>query len=262
MNKRACKKNKMRNKESCEKKVTFSNLVNVFTYNSECRNEVDKCFSDAQRKEPNIIDKHYYKSKIIEIFHETMEKGILIVLGNLGRHPYILEYYLDVCFDSTKVVHIRSSWWKNINIDLNYRDDQSPCDMLIILEPLPYEINNQVINQVNYAKSILVLTSFQYYNPANYPTRSLYLGNNQNIMKILGRYKNVKNSNIYHFTPQLFYHFTPQLFCNYRIPFFNEPNVFMKISQYQSKNEIFLCILNMIDFISNLNIKSWTVKIE
>lgn len=247
MNKKSCRKNK---KINSDKKVSFSKLVNVFTYNSECRIQKDECFTDTQRNEPNIINKYHYKSKIIEIFCETMEKGSLVVFGNLGRHPYLLEYYLDIYFDSTKIVHIRSFWWNHINIDSNYRDDKSPCDMLILLEPLPYER----INHVSYAKSILVLTSFQYYYPSNYPTKSLYLGNNRNIMKILKRYTHVKNSNIYHFTPQLF--------CNYRIPFFNKPNVFMKISHYQSKNEIFLYILNMIDFISNLNIKSWTVEIE
>lgn len=250
MNKKACKKNKKLSTKNCRKTVTFSKIVNVFTYNSECRNDSENYFSKAKRNEPNIINKHDYKSKIIEIFRETMEKGILIVLGNLGRHPYLLEYYLDVYFDSTKIVHIRSFWWNQINIDLNYQDDTSPCDMLILLEPLPYE----KINQISYAKSILILTSFSCCYPSHYPTKSLYLGNNQNIMKILRRYTHVKNSNTYYFMPQLF--------CNYRIPFFNEPNVYMKISRYQSKNEIFLCILNMIDFISNLNIKSWTVEIE
>lgn len=250
MNKKACKKNKKLNKENSKRKVTFSKLVNVFTYNSESRNEMYECISDVQRNEPDIIDKHYYKSKIFEIFHESMEKGILIVLGNLGRHPYLLEYYLDIYFDSTQIVHIHSFWWDSINIDVNYRDDESVCDLLILLEPFSYDM----INKINYAKSILVLTSFQYYNPAKYPTKSLYLGNYQNILKILRLYTHVQNSNSYYFTPQLF--------CNYRIPFFNEPNVLMKISPTQSKNEIFLYILNMIDFISNLNIKSWSVEIE
>lgn len=250
MSKKSCKKSKKLYKENCEKKVTFSNLVKVFTFNSEPKNEMIEYFPDIQRNEPNIIDKHYYKSKVFEIFHETLEKGILIVLGNLGRHPYLLEYYLDIYFNSTEIVHICSSWWNNINIDLNYRDDKSHCDMLIILEPLSYKI----INEITYAKSILVLTSFPYNNPANYPIKSLYLGNYRNVLKILRLYTHDKNSDIYHFTPQLF--------CNSRIPFFNEPNVLMKISHYQSKNELYLYILNMIDLISNLNIKSWRVEIE
>lgn len=250
MTKTICKKYKKMNKDSGERKVTFSNLVTVFTYNSESRNEMNDFFSDVQRKEPNIIDKHVNKSKIFEIFHETMKKGILIVLGNLGRHPYLLEYYLDVYFDSTKIVHIRSLWWNNININEYYRDDGSHCDMLIILEPFSY----QVIQKVHYAKSILILTSFRYYNPDNYPIKSLYLGNYQNIIKILKLYTRAKNLDIYHFKPQLF--------CNNRIPFFQEPNVLMRISHYQSNNEILLYILNMIDLISNMNIKSWSVEIE
>lgn len=249
-NKKFCRKSKKLRNGNCEKKVTFSKLVNVFIYNPESRNEVAEHFSDTQRNEPNIIDKHYYKSKVFEMFDETLEKGILIVLGNLGRHPYLLEYYLDVYFDSTKIVHICSSWWNNINMDLTYQDDKSPCDMLIILEPLSYSI----IKEATYAKSILVLTSFPYANPTNYPIKSLYLGNYQNVLKILGLHTNDENSDIYHFTPQLF--------CNSRIPFFNEPNVLMKISHYQSKNELYLYILNMIDLISNLNIKSWRVEIE
>lgn len=238
----------MRNKTiaKVETKVKFSKIISVYYY--PAKTEVnDYYYSDRQRNEPNVVNKHDYKYNVIEIFKETLEKGTLIVLGNLGRHPSILEYYLDV-YDSTIKTKIRSHWWKNLNIDLSYKDDGTPCDLLILVEPL---INEIIIKPV-YAKSLLILTSFTLKNTIL--PKHFYLGNIENISKIIKKYSPVKLSNAYTFK-------CPIVF-DYRIPFFTESYVNFHVSRYSSKQEIFLCIANFIDYIANLKINKWSVIIE
>lgn len=229
------------------KRVFFSDKITVYQYESEGISS--DLFSDRQRNEPDIIDRHKYKSKVIEIFNEVMKKEILIVLGNLGRHPYLLEYYLDVYTDPRKTIRIHSYWWNYLTIDPSYKDDGTSCDLLIILEPLC----NETISRPIYAKSLLVLTSFKHHCSI-YTHRHLYLGNCWKILNTLKQFHHLKQPNAYKFKPQIF--------CNDRVPYFPESNVTLTLSKWQSKEEIFLCILNMIDFISHLKIKSWAVEIK
>lgn len=246
-----------------KKKVTFCKIIQTYNYTPD---ENDSFLERTNTA--NIIDKYTYKSDIIDIFKETMNKKFLIVYGNLGRHPYLLEYYLDIYFDSTQTVHVQSRWWNHLKMDLYYKDNETPCDMLILLEPI------QRIHKPTYAKSLLVLTSLEKYQNV-YPEKYLYLGNFDKIKQVLNKYTNVKRSK----KPQLFcnnrikqvlnkytnvkcskkYFFEPQLFCNNRLSYFNKSHVSLDLSQYQSKHEICLYILNMIDYLSNFKINSWTV---
>ena len=220
------------------KKVTFSKIVREYNYTQ------NKCDSFLERTNtPNIINRLDYKSDIIEIFKETMEKGFLIVCGNLGRHPYLLEYYLDIYFDSTQKVHVQSYWWDNLNIDSYYKDNETPCDMLIMVEP------TEKIIKPSYAKSLLVLTSFPIH-----PTKYKYLGNFDKVKQVINKFTQLKHSHTHVFVPPLF--------CTYRLPYFPQPHVSLDLSQCQSKDETFLCLLNMIDYLSNLEIKSWTVTLN
>lgn len=227
-------------------RVTFSRCVRVFVYDPEPATA--ESFG-GRRTEPNIVDRGAFAGDVRNLFREAMEKDVFVVYGNLGRHPYLLEYYLDVCLESTRTVRIRSSWWNEIRMDGSFRDDASACDLLILVEPSAHE----VVHPVAYAKSILVLTSLRRYPPC-YPSKSLYLGENQNILNILNRYtREPKSGN---------YRMHPQIFCNDRIPFFEEATVEMKLSKPKSTDENRLCILNLIDSISNLKIENWTVDFE
>lgn len=242
-----------------EKRVTFSDVVTVHTYfqnnNSSPMDCCSQLVSERQRDEPHMINKESFKSDISEIFDQTFAKGVCIVVGNLGRHPYLLQYYLDVYLDPTKKVFIESDWWDHIaHVDVSYRyDGSADCDLLILLEPL---VGRRTVDRPRNVKSVLVLTSLRPLHPTtSYPTRYVYFGNVPNILKTIRLYRCRQQ-------PCNVVHLSLQPFCNARVPFFSQSNVSLNVSQCQSKQEIYFCVLNMIDCISNLNIKSWSITSE
>lgn len=147
-----------------------------------------------------------------------------IVFGNLGRQPYLLNYYLDLCFGHQEDLQVYCSW----PIDTPYRVETTnqPSDFLFIVEPL----FGSTIKKPSLTKHLVVLTSHLNLDVvATYKTYYCYH---------LSSYKNQIAA-------------TPDLISNtkFKPPIFHEkivvPDgpVILNVSESDSANEAYLRLL-------------------
>lgn len=69
-------------------------------------------------------------TQVNKLISSWRNQEISIVFGNLGRQPYLLDYYLDLCFSHEEKVGIKCQW----KIPSNYQDEDH-SDFLILIEP-------------------------------------------------------------------------------------------------------------------------------
>lgn len=76
-----------------------------------------------------------------------------IVLGHLGRQPYLLHYYLDLCFESHDTIKVVCDW--DHSFDFCSSEEEEEVDFLIRMEP-PFGFTLQ---KEPTAKHVVVFTS-------------------------------------------------------------------------------------------------------
>lgn len=76
-----------------------------------------------------------------------------VLFGNLGRQPYLLNYFLDLCFGYNESVKIQCQWKLPSGYQTN--DDDEPLDFLILVEPY----FGYSIQKPPHVKHLVVLTS-------------------------------------------------------------------------------------------------------
>lgn len=120
-----------------EKAVSFADSKNeTFFYTQETTSrDLDGVRASHTRTAlEKIIFKHP-KSQLQHVrnlisFWRT--QNISIVFGNLGRQPFLLNYYLDLCFSFEETVKVQCKW----NLSLEYqRNQHTNVDFLFIVEP-------------------------------------------------------------------------------------------------------------------------------
>ena len=79
-------------------------------------------------------------------------KDISIVLGNLGRQPYLLNYYLDLCFGPEEIIKVICDW----NISMDYQSEsEKDADFLFRVEPY----FGYTVHKDPSVKHLIILTS-------------------------------------------------------------------------------------------------------
>lgn len=98
---------------------------------------------------------------------------INIVFGNLGRQPYLLNYYLDMCFGPEENIRITCRW----KLPSHYQTDAENLDFLFLVEPF----FGYTIQKPSSVKHLIVLTSHLSLYYAKDPTfHFLHLSSNKN----------------------------------------------------------------------------------
>lgn len=120
--------------------VHFSDPVDTLVSIEETEYESEQPFSGFERDsckrsclETSIF--HEPSSQLAQVralIDSWRDRDLSVVLGNLGRQPFLLNYYLDLCFGSEEVVKIECDW----KIFPDYQTTVSrDIDFLIYVEP-------------------------------------------------------------------------------------------------------------------------------
>lgn len=125
---------------------------------------------DRQREEPFLPSPSTYLQYAIQLFQI---KENVVVFGNLGRYPHLLNYYLDICIPHHCNVRVVEN---NLGFSIPscYRDDgSSKCDILIFIEPT----FGDVIRRWERAKKVVYLTShLNLYIPSSFKVMAYQFG--------------------------------------------------------------------------------------
>lgn len=113
-----------------------------------------------------------FLDEALRVFKSCREKEVTVIFGNLGRHPLILNYFLDLGFSAHETVGVMTPW----NIDCPYRIQQSipALDVLFIIEPF-FGYNIVKPSQVRH---LVILTSHLAINMPNHSSQitQLFVG--------------------------------------------------------------------------------------
>ncbi|GIX89625.1 uncharacterized protein CEXT_201401 [Caerostris extrusa] len=93
--------------------------------------------------------------RLLHIFNTCRHHSISIIFGNLGRHPALLNYYLDYCFTSQETVGVLSAWPFKSPYRVDAVNAVEPLDFLFILEPY----FGYTVYKPAHVKHVIVLSS-------------------------------------------------------------------------------------------------------
>lgn len=120
------------------------------TFDSSWRHES----SHRKRMETSVIEKPYTElSRLRRYISSWRKHDVCIVFGNLGRQPYLLNYYLDMCFSHEEEVSLTCRW--KLQSHYQIEDVENDVDFLFLVEP-PF---GQTITRPPRVKHLIVLTS-------------------------------------------------------------------------------------------------------
>lgn len=146
-----------------KKSVHFSSASNViFFYRS---NEISS-FSAARESlkrslmETALLDRSQIKD-LKNLIYSWRNREISIVFGNLGRQPFLVNYFLDMCFGSEESVKVMCAW----KLSSEYQTQNGKnTDFLIFMEPY----FGFTVHKDPSVKHLVILTShlsFNYWGP-------------------------------------------------------------------------------------------------
>lgn len=120
-----------------EKCVSFADSKPDIFYYTQCTFSSHSDFIRDSHKR-TALEKVVFKHPKSQLDHvRTLisfwrRRDISIVLGNLGRQPFLLCYYLDLCFSHEETIKIACNW----NLSLEYQAKNCKnVDFLIYVEP-------------------------------------------------------------------------------------------------------------------------------
>ncbi|GBO07460.1 hypothetical protein AVEN_202729-1 [Araneus ventricosus] len=202
--------------------IRFSNRDNIFEYEADSPPPPNNDALDRLRCETILgFECKQYLKDIKSLFESP--SNLTVVFGNLGRHPYLLTYYLDMCVDYD--VSIQCRW----DTHSPYQDDRT-CNVIVRLEP----DFDEIIEKLPSVRKLFVFTSH-----ANFIVREKY----KFIVLHVG---SMENPIVVNDTPH--YVFRPDVLHYRRLQLPPESStVLVDISETHSKIECYLKILNAIE---------------
>lgn len=118
------------------KRVTFSPTVIINDYELLQETQGDWQRQSVMR---STIEKITCQSpetelqRMCDLIASWRQQSVTILLGNLGRNPFLLQFYLDLCFNHTENVKIQC--FEEILPDYQIKKVKEPLDFLFIIEP-------------------------------------------------------------------------------------------------------------------------------
>ncbi|KAF8784052.1 Deoxyuridine 5'-triphosphate like protein [Argiope bruennichi] len=110
--------------------------------------------------EKRLISNPYSElSRLQKVFDSCRKFEVTLVFGNLGRHPHLLNYYLDFCFAASETIGVLFKSYDTKECPYRVSEPvSSPLDFLFIIEP---EFGYTVSKPTNVAH-VVVLSSHLY----------------------------------------------------------------------------------------------------
>lgn len=145
--------------------------VKYYYYNSNEEFNYDWIRESLKRKsfEQLVYNKpHTQLERVRNIIASWRKYEISVVFGNLGRQPYLLNYYLDMCFGSQEDINVICRW--NLNSNYQSNDINKSCDFLFLVEP----VFGFTILKPLCVKHMIVLTSHLHLHVSN-PSHKYFL---------------------------------------------------------------------------------------
>lgn len=126
-----------------------------------CYRGVDSFDSDCMRQSSHRrrVERSVFRSpssgldRFRRVISSWREYDTSIVFGNLGRQPYLLDYYLDMCFSYREEVNVTCRW--KLQSPYQIESLEKEVDFLFIVEPN----FGDTIKKPPRAKHLVVLTS-------------------------------------------------------------------------------------------------------
>lgn len=124
-------------RKKSEKFVSFADSKNEIVYYTEKSTSKDLDFIRESHRR-TALEKIIFKHPKSQLQHVRnlisfwRSRDISIVFGNLGRQPFLLNYYLDLCFSFEETVKVQCNW----DLSLEYQCNKTKnIDFLFIVEP-------------------------------------------------------------------------------------------------------------------------------
>lgn len=149
--------------------IAFSDHVECFEYEAESPKFVDFSAADRFRMESILdFDPKMFLPRIQKLFESCASNEVTVVYGNLGRHPYLLTYFVDLCFDEN--VSFECRW----DTHSPYQDGQKSTTV-IRLEP----DFDETVSVPSHARRLIVFSShaaFRVVGRENYKMMTCHFG--------------------------------------------------------------------------------------
>lgn len=140
-----------------EKFVSFADSKNEIVYYTEKNTSKTLDFIRESHRR-TALEKIIFKHPKSQLQHMRnlisfwRSRDISIVFGNLGRQPFLLNYYLDLCFSFEETVKLQCNW----DLSLEYQSNKCKnIDFLIIVEPY----FGFTVHKYPTVKHLIILTS-------------------------------------------------------------------------------------------------------
>ena len=138
-----------------KKSVRFDPYKEIFHYSEEPQSKSHFIRESHKRMKLERCLLRYPSSelnRLCQFIAVWRNRDISIVLGNLGRQPHLLNYYLDMCFHPEETIKVNCDY--DLSIDYQTQDEKE-ADFLIRVEPyLGYTVRKDPS-----VKHLVVLTS-------------------------------------------------------------------------------------------------------
>lgn len=195
---------------------------------------VDSFDSDCMRQSSHrrLVEGSVFRSPSTEIdrlrrvISSWREHDTSIVFGNLGRQPYLLDFYLDMCFSHREEVSVECRW--KLQSPYQIESLEKEVDFLFLVEPN----FGDAIRKPERAKRLVVLTSHLSLSASDHDKRyySLHLTSKR---KYDPPRSDLREGTV----------FKPPIFHEQRIDSLPDEPVFLDVRGSKSANEAYLRLL-------------------
>ncbi|GBN83864.1 hypothetical protein AVEN_57372-1 [Araneus ventricosus] len=209
--------------------IRFSDRVESFEYEPDSPPPPNTEAADRHRRETILdFDRKRYLTNMKRLFESS--KDTTVVFGNLGRHPHLLTYYVDLCTNEDVSIHCR---WETHS---PYQDTRA-TDVVLRLEP----DFDEIVEKPPQSQKLFVFTSHL----------SFSISEDHAIVVCHAGGRRIPN--IVQDPPQ--YTFYPDVLHDRRLPIPPANSVVrVDVSQTRSKIECYLKLLNAIEVLRDHSI--------
>lgn len=223
-----------------KKSVRFANGKNTFIYfeQNECSfdSETVRASHNRSSVEKTILNNPQSYLKLIkDLISSCRHQDISIVFGNLGRQPFLINYFLDMCFSYEENVKITCRW----NLSSEYQSETSKnADFEFLVEPK----FGSTIHKDPDVKHLIILTSH---------LSLFYCGSSNQIRYYYLNFSNMKLTNFSNPDLQNCEIFKPPIFHKQVYNTILPESILLDVSDSQTAHEAYLRILTGCEIIRN-----------